>query len=31
MVIYRDDLSCGMLYSVEEITNAFPNQTETNP
>lgn len=31
MVEYRDDLSCGMLYSVEEITNAFPNQTETNP
>ena len=31
MVEYRDDLSCGMLYSVEEMTNAFPNQTETNP
>lgn len=31
MVEYRDDLSCGMLYSVDEMTNAFPNQTETNP
>lgn len=31
MVEYRDDLSGGMLYSVEEMTNAFPNQTETNP
>lgn len=31
MVEYRDDLSCGMLYSVDEMTDAFPNQTETNP
>lgn len=28
MVNYRDDLSCGMLYSVAEINEAFPNQTE---
>ena len=31
MVEYRDDLSCGMLYSVEEMTEKFSNQTETNP
>lgn len=31
MVEYRDDLSCGMLYSVDDMVNAFPNQTETNP
>lgn len=31
MVEYRDDLSCWMLYPYEEITRAFPNQTETNP
>ena len=31
MVVYRDDLSCGMLYSVAEMQEAFPNQTETTP
>lgn len=31
MVTFRDDLSCGMLYSVEEIYKAFPNQMEIAP
>lgn len=31
MVEFREDLSWWALYSVEEITEAFPNQTETTP
>lgn len=31
MVEYRDDLSCWMPYSMQQMTEAFPNQTETTP
>ena len=31
MVEFREDLSCWMIYSYEEMSKAFPNQTETNP
>lgn len=31
MVVYRDDLSCWQHYSITQITEAFPNQTETTP